>query len=125
MKIIDDKIYMRRGDDEVLIVELQDDAGSPAEMPEGATLTLTVRQRPDDESPVLFSTASVPGSNRIIIRHDDTASTAYGEYSADVQMRTAEGLRKTVWPIISEEDPPKAGNSNLKNFVILPEVTMD
>ena len=123
LKIIDDKIYMRRGDDEVLEVSLN--AGEESvQMGENETLTLTVRAQPSSDSPIIFSTTSAPGSSRIIINHADTAEADYGEYSADIQMLTAEGYRKTVWPDIDEDNIPKAKNRNLKNFVILPEVTM-
>lgn len=123
LKIIEEKIYLRRGDDEVLEVNLN--AGSDTvQMGEGETLTLTVRELPSLDSPVIFSTTSAPGSNRIVIRHADTAGAEYGEYSADVQLLTADGLRKTVWPNIDEENLPKARAANLKNFILLPEVTM-
>lgn len=123
LKIIEEKIYLRRGDDEVLEVNLN--AGSDTvQMGEGETLTLTVRELPSLDSPVIFSTTSAPGSNRIVIRHADTADAEYGEYSADVQLLTADGLRKTVWPNIDEENLPKARAANLKNFILLPEVTM-
>ena len=123
LKIIEEKIYLRRGDDEVLEVNLN--AGSDTvQMGEGETLTLTVRELPSKESTILFTTTSAPGSNRVIISHADTAEVEYGEYSADIQLMTADGLRKTVWPDIDEENLPKARTANLKNFILLPEVTM-
>lgn len=124
LKIIDEKIYLRRGDDEVLEVTLNNTDGSTAEIGENETLTLTVRELPVSESPIIFTTTSAPGSNRIVISHADTAEAPYGEYSADVQMMTADGLRKTVWPDFDEDNLPKAKASNLKNFILLPEVTM-
>lgn len=123
LKIIDEKIYLRRGDDEILEVNLN--AGEESvQMGEGETLTLTVREQPSPDSPIIFTTTSAPGSNRIVISHADTADVAYGEYSADVQLMTAEGHRKTVWPDIDANNLPKANDRNLKNFVLLPEVTM-
>ena len=123
LKIIDEKIYLRRGDDESLEVNLN--AGNESvQIGEGETLTLTVREQPSLDSPIIFTTTSAPGSNRIVIRHEDTAEAPYGEYSADVQLMTAEGYRKTVWPNIDEDNLPKANDRNLKNFILLPEVTM-
>lgn len=124
LKIIEDKIYMRRGDDEVLEVNLSSGTES-VQVGENETLTLTVRELPSLDSGMVFSSTSAPGSNRIIINHSDTAEADYGEYSADVQLLTAEGHRKTVWPDIDESAPPKANAKNLKNFIILPEVTME
>lgn len=123
LKIIDNTIYIVRGDDETLTVNLSAD-NEPVTIGEHDTLTLTVRQLPSEESPVIFSSTSVPGTNCIAIRHDDTADKDYGQYSADIQLLTADGLRKTVWPVVSEDNIPPTRATNLKNFVILPEVTM-
>lgn len=125
--IIDDVIYIRRGDDEVLDVGVgieKDGAFTSVEMGETETLTLTVRQKPSKQSPVVFSSTSAPGSTRIVINHVDTAEADCGKYSADIQMLTAEGLRKTVWPVVDEENIPRADERAWNNFVILPEVTM-
>lgn len=127
LKVIDDVVYIRRGDDEVLDVNVGikvDEEFVPVELGETETLTLTVRETPEEDSPVVFSSTGAPGSTRIVINHADTAKAEYGKYSADVQMLTAEGLRKTVWPVVNEENIPRASTSNMKNFVILPEVTM-
>ena len=123
LKIIEEKIYLRRGDDEVLEVSLNA-ANEPVQMGESETLTLTVRELPSLDSPIIFTTTSVPGSNRIVISHADTAEAEYGEYSADIQLLTSDGMRKTVWPDIDADNLPKARAANLKNFILLPEVTM-
>lgn len=124
LKIIEDKIYMRRGDDEILEVNLSM-GEETVQVGEGETLTLTVRELPSRDSAIMFSSTSAPGSNRIVINHADTADAEYGDYSADVQLMTAEGYRKTVWPGFDEENIPKASTRNLKNFILLPEVTME
>lgn len=123
LRIIDGVIYMVRGDDESLEVNLQL-GGESVDVGEFETLTLSVRALPDVASLPVFVSTSAPGSNRIVINHADTADAAYGEYSADIQLLMADGKRKTVWPVLDEENIPKARNRNLKNFVILPEVTM-
>lgn len=126
MEIIDNKIYMYRGDDEVLDVSLVDDEGTAMELGEGDTVTLTVRELPSEDSETVFSSTSAPGSNRIVIRHADTSGAEPGEYSADIQLLTADGYHKTVWPVIDRKDPPKASKQNMNrgNFVLLSEVTI-
>jgi len=123
LKIIDGKIYLVRGDDEVLEVNVSSD-GEAVQLAEGDTLTLTVRELPSKESREILRVTSAPGSNRIIINHSDTADAEYGEYSADVQLMTADGRRRTVWPVIDENNIPKAEAKNWKNFILLPEVTL-
>ena len=123
LKVIDNVIYLVRGDDESLEVNLQL-GGESVDVGEFETLTLSVRALPDAASLPVFVSTSAPGSNRIVINHADTADADYGEYSADIQILMADGKRKTVWPVLEEGNIPKAKNKNLKNFVILPEVTM-
>lgn len=127
MEIIDNKIYMYRGDDEVLEVDIVDSTGETVEVGEGETVTLTVRELPSRDSAVVFASTSAPGSNRIVIAHKDTTDADPGEYSADIQLLTADGCRKTVWPVIDKNDPPNAKRqgTNRGNFVLLSEVTME
>ena len=84
-------------------------------------LTLTVRALPSADSPALIQIDALPGSNRIVFRHEDTAELDVGRYSADVQLTTAEGKRYTVWPTITGSG--RYVVKNLNNFVIMPEVT--
>lgn len=123
LNIIDDKIYLVRGDDETLTVELTS-GEEEVTLADTETLTLTVRKLPASDSPVVFSSTSEAGSNQIVIAHADTEEAEYGEYSADIQLLTATGKRKTVWPVVDADNIPKAAAKNLKNFIILPEVTM-
>ena len=118
LKVENNKIYMVRGDDEVLAVALDG-----YEMAAGDMLTLTVRETPTADSQVLLQISGAPGSNRIVISHADTAEAAYGAYSADVQLLTADGLRKTVWPT-NITDPSRLRAANMKNFMIVNEVTV-
>lgn len=125
LKVIDDKVYIKRGDDEALGAELLFANGMPFEMSAGDILTFTVREFPDKASPVIFQSKSVPGGTRIVIRHADTTDAAYGQYSADLQLTTSDNMTKTVWPDIDEENPPSPYtlDENIGNFIILPEVT--
>lgn len=124
MIIEDGKIYMVRGDDEALDVSLTlDDGETPYELQPEDVLTLTVRRETSQDSEVLLQISGVPGGARIPILHEDTAQLEYGEYSADIQLRTADGLRKTVWPVL-EASRQRLRAGNLKNFNIASEVTM-
>lgn len=117
-----DVIYLTKGDDAVLEVSSITAAdGSQYEMQTGDVLTLTVRALPSADSPALIQIDSLPGVNRIVLRHEDTAELNVGRYSADVQLTTAEGRRFTVWPTITGSG--RYVVKNLNNFVIMPEVT--
>lgn len=126
LKIVDNRIFMRRGDDDSFEVTLNSGDGTVT-VEAGETLTLTVREEPTKESPVVLSVTSEPGSNVIEIKHEDTADAEYGEYSADIQLLMYDGKRKTVWPLFDPESATstKQLQKNFKNFVILPEVTME
>lgn len=121
LKIEEGIIYLTRGDDAVLQVDVELADGSAYELQSGDSLTLTVRADPTPESPVLFSTTAAPGSNRIIINAADTSPHEQGRYSADIQLNTADGKRCTIWPEL--EGSKRYSKSNLKNFIIMPEVT--
>ena len=115
-------IYITKGDDAVLeIASITAEDGSEYELQAEDVLTLTVREAPTSLMPVLIQIDSLPGSNRIVIRHEDTVELDVGRYSADVQLTTADGLRNTIWPQISGSMRFSVRNYN--NFVIMPEVT--
>lgn len=117
-----DVIYITKGDDAVLEVSsIAAEDGSQYEMQAGDVLTLTVRALPSADSPALIQIDSMPGVNRIVLRHADTADLDVGRYSADVQLTTADGKRYTVWPAITGSG--RYVVKNLNNFVIMPEVT--
>ena len=120
------QLWMVRGDDESIIVPLYTGDGSNRTeytMQPGDTLTLTVREMPDAESPVLMQIISAPGSNRIPIAHADTAQLNPGKYSADIQLHTQDGLRKTVWPDYDPSTSTRYKARNMQNFVLISEVT--
>lgn len=117
-----DVVYLTKGDDAVLEVSSITAAdGEEYELRDTDVLTLTVRALPSDQSPVLIQIDSLPGSNRIVIGHADTAELTVGRYSADVQLTTADGKRFTVWPTIAGSGRYVIKNFN--NFIIMPEVT--
>lgn len=114
-------VYITRGDDAVLNVGITMDGESYA-MQEGDVLTLTVRGKPDDEAAVLLQAQSLPGTSEIPLVHDHTSLVEPGQYSADIQLNTQEGQRITIWP--QPEGSLRYKAKNFKNFVIMPEVTM-
>lgn len=125
LKIVDNKIYMVRGDDEELDVVTKNADGTDYEMQPEDILTLTVRSKPTEDSLPLIQISSAPGSTRIVIRHEDTAEMAYGSYSADVQLMTGDGRRKTVWPDLDTgATSTRMRASNIGNFNLASEVTM-
>ena len=75
LKIINNKIYIVRGDDEVLEpgLMLSDEAQTAYTLGEDEQLTLTVRALPSADSSVLLSVSSNPGSARLVLRSEDTA----------------------------------------------------
>ena len=118
----DNILYLTKGDDGALeMTSITDAQGKEYEMQTGDTLTLTVREAPTLDSPVIFESTSLPGVNRMIVRAADTANAEAGRYSADIQLTTADGLRFTIWPSI--DGSARYKTSNLKNFIIMPEVT--
>lgn len=117
-----DAIYITKGDDAVLgVSSITTDSGGEYALQDADVLTLTVRALPSADSPALIQIDALPGSNRIVFRHEDTAELTVGRYSADVQLTTAEGKRYTVWPTITGSS--RYVIKNLNNFVIMPEVT--
>lgn len=117
-----DVIYLTKGDDAVLEVSsIATEGGAEYELQPEDELTLTVRALPSAQSPALIQIDALPGSNRIVFNHVDTAELDVGRYSADVQLTTAEGKRYTIWPTITGSG--RYVVKNLNNFVIMPEVT--
>ena len=115
-------IYLTKGDDAVLEASSISAADDEEYELRGAdVLTLTVRALPSAQSLAMIQIDSLPGSNQIVIRHEDTAELNVGRYSADVQMSTADGKRYTIWPMLSGNQRYEARSFN--NFVIMPEVT--
>ena len=117
-----DVIYLTKGDDAVLEVSsIATEGGEEYALQDTDVLTLTVRALPSADSPALSQIDALPGSNRIVFRHEDTAELTVGRYSADVQLTTADGKRYTVWLTITGSG--RYVVKNLNNFVIMPEVT--
>lgn len=124
----DGVITMFRGDTVALKVELPvytasgEHTEQSYEMQDGDKLVLTVRQMPSISAPVLFSTSSE--TSRILIVPSDTENVEPGQYSADIELRKADGTINTIFPLL-ENLPSRArkGTINWKNFVLIGDVT--
>lgn len=118
----DGEIYITRGDDAYIECSIKTDDGSEYPMQADDVITLTVRELPRADSPVLLSVRGAPGGTRIILRGADTEGIEAGRYSADMQLGTWDGRRYTFWPQLEGDSRYKT--RNLKNFIVMPEVTV-
>ena len=117
-----DVINIHRGDDGALTIPLVDKATKETyEMGPTEYIIFSVRERPDEASPLLLESETEPGSNVVVLTHEQTAAMDVGEYSADAQLMTRDGLRDTVWPELKGKD--RTSTENRKNFCVMPEVT--
>lgn len=118
-----DMISITKGDDAALEITINKSDGTAFEMADTDTLTLTVREKPCAGCPVLLTSTSAPGSNRIILTGSATASVCPGRYSYDVQLNRADGSRFTILP--DDLEPELRGRAmNWMNFIIMGEVTI-
>lgn len=123
MLIIEDQvIYLTRGDNASLQIDLTTDAGEAWTLGEDDALTLALRALPTADAPVLMRVPGAPGSDTIPIRPEDTAGLEVGQYSADIQLITGAGQVLTVWPRLEGRNRTKV--RNYKNFVIMSEVNI-
>lgn len=116
-------INLTRGDDAVLECPLQNNDGEEYVMGQDEYLIFGVRQFPNEASELLIHIETTPGSNRIVITHDDTVTIEPGVYSAEIQLMTSDGKRITVYPKLSGKYRINE-NANRKNFVLMPEVVL-
>ena len=117
----DQAIYLTRGDSAEGSIDLMTERGEVYDLGASDTLTLTVRKEPVATSKVIFA-KSVTGSGVISITPEDTRNAEIGQYSADIQLTTADGEVHTVYPRL--EGKARYRERNFKNFMIMPEVTI-
>ena len=120
LNIVDGKVYLTKGDNEVLPVNLSMHDQEYV-MGENDLLILSVRELPNKNSPLLFRAESNPGSSEIIIPAAATAEIKPGIYSADIEFVSGDGEPITLWPDNVDVKPDE--NKSFKNFIITPEVT--
>ena len=117
----DQAICLTRGDSAEVSIDLTTEGGEAYDLGASDTLTLTVRKEPAATSKVIFA-KSVTGSGVITITPEDTGNAEIGQYSADIQLTTADGEVHTVYPRL--EGKARYRERNFKNFIIMPEVTI-
>lgn len=122
LEINGDIITLTRGDNATIEVDLINDNDETYEMQSGDRLTMTIRELPTIESPILLSVNSQYGSNRILLRPEDTIGMAVGLYSCDIQMVTQNHEVYTVYPTF--DTVPRKKIKNYKNFDLRSEVTI-
>lgn len=120
--IKDDVIYVNRGDDFKLDVELKNEDEEEYSLEEGDILTFSVRELPNRDSEVLLTATNVYMQPRIVVSHSQTESIPAGVYSCDIQLTRASGEIITVYPILKDNQHGKDSRS-WKNFVVDGEVT--
>lgn len=120
LQVVNNIIYLTKGDNEVLPVTVTKNGGEAYEMGENEFLRLTVRRLPNKTSQMLFMAESNPGSNRIIIPAEATAEMEPGKYSADIEHVDSAGRPNTIWPDNTTVKP--SDEKSFNNFCLTPEV---
>ena len=113
-------INLTVGDDATLSVPLKTDDGEDYEMTGNEYLIFSVREKANEDSPLLIEIESQRGSNDIDISHEDTMDMTPGFYSAEIQFMGDDGKRITVWPKLTGNS--RTSTSNRKNFCLMTEV---
>lgn len=108
-------IALTKGDSAYLHFVLTMSDGAVYEMQEGDMLRLTVRTRADPACPVLLE--AVSDTDTITLLPEKTSQLDPGKYSYDVQLQTATG---DIFTIVGAQSI----HTNLRNFVVYPEVTV-
>lgn len=114
-------IHLTRGDDAILEVPIENIDKEVYNLSEEEYLIFGVRQFPNQDSELLLNIESIPGSNRIIFRHEDTEKLEIGMYSAEIQLMTERNERITIWPKPLGRYRTNE-RLNRRNFIIMPEV---
>ena len=80
----DSSVHLTKGDSAVLNVEISNDDGTPYQIKEGDTITMTVKSI---QGTKIFS-KTVDAYEAIIIEPQDTADAGVGRYKYDIQLNT-------------------------------------
>lgn len=126
-EVIEDFIYLNKGDDGECYIEIYHDDGTKYELQGNDYLEVTVRSLPDDSSPVLYSFTSF--SKTLKFKHEFTEQIPVGTYSMDVQLHQDVGDPTgrleihTVYPDLTYHNMKRGKIYNWKNFVVDAEVT--
>ena len=102
-------------------LEIQTEDGTYT-MAETDTVELTVREKPNADSPVVLHAVGAPGVAQIVLHQQDT-DIAPGQYSADIHLTPGE-CRYPLRPPLDEAKGWKEAK-NRKNFIVCAEVKGD
>lgn len=114
-------IAIAAGDCGILALEIRTVDGTYT-MAETDTVELTVREKPNADSPVVLHAVGAPGVAQIVLHGADT-DIAPGQYSADIHLTHGE-CRYRIWPPLDETMGWKPAK-NRKNFIVCAEVKAD
>lgn len=97
MRVIDNDIYMTRGDTLTVTVTCIKD-GNPYELIEGDIIYLTVKDSVYTEDIIIQKkvTEFTKGKAIIEIEPNDTNDLSYGKYKYDIQLTFSDGKVKTI-----------------------------
>lgn len=117
MTLIDDEVLkITKNDDVSFSIIIKDSLGQEYVIEDGDKLTITVRELPTEDSPILLQATTT--TNTFDIPRSMTNIPA-GRYTCDIQLDTRFGKRYTVFPIRDIHGYVR----NEKNFIVDPEVT--
>ena len=114
-------IAIAAGDCGILALEIRTVEGTYT-IAETDTVELTVREKPNADSPVVLHAVGAPGVAQIVLHQQDT-DIAPGQYSADIHLTHGE-CRYRIWPPLDVTMGWKPAK-NRKNFIVCAEVKAD
>lgn len=119
----DGTIAIAAGDCGILALEIQTTDGAYI-MAGTDTVELTVREKPNADSPVVLHVVGAPGVAQIVLHQQDT-DIAPGQYSGSIHLTHGE-CRYRIWPPL-EMAKVKCWDStkNWRNFTVCAEVKND
>lgn len=96
IRVINNSIYLTRGDTGTLHLEITDDDGKVYTPSEGDELTFTLKKDPTETTSLLQKTIT---NNLLEIKPEETESLDYGRYCYDIQLKKSDGTVETIIPL--------------------------
>ena len=94
-KVINNKIYLTRGDSASFVPSVTDDSGNAYTIQADDTVIMTVKKTTSDTA-YLFQKNLI--NSEFAIKPADTEALDYGDYVYDVQLTMANGYNDTIIP---------------------------
>ena len=120
LQVVDDVIFLTKGDNESLPVNVVVNGNEPYKLGENEFLRLIVRELPNEGSQLIFEAESNPGSDKIIIPAAATSGKEPVKYSAAIRLIDGTDNQRTVWPDNTTVKPND--DKSFNNFWLTPEV---